>query len=328
MSEAVTETNPLAAAEQIIAGARLAPDTAFDISNAPLAELRKGADNIRRHFCGKHVSLCTIINAKSGKCAENCRYCAQSSHYHTDCDTYPLLDPAKILAAAHRNEDAGAHRFAIVTSGRAVSDEDFPKILAILRQLKKETRLTLCASLGLLTAERAKQLKDAGLSFFHHNLEACKEFFPHVCTTHTWQDRVDTIHAVQSAGLDLCSGGIFGLGETRRQRIAMAFELSELNVRSVPLNLLSPIPGTPFEHNKPLSVEEVLRSMAIYRFILPACEIRFAGGRKLLAGHFDEALLGGINAALTGDFLTTTGTTIATDLAFLKELGLDTSKER
>lgn len=315
-------TNPSTVAAAVIEGHALTAAEASTLIDAPLEELRRGANALRRKFRGDHANLCSIINARSGKCTEDCRYCAQSSHYSTGCAVHGLVSAEETLALAKANEAAGAHRFSLVTSGRELSDADFEGVIALVKLLRAETKLTVCASLGLLTSRRADALADAGLSLYHHNLETSREFFPKICTTHTFEDRVQTIRKAQAAGLRVCSGGIFGLGETRADRISMAFSLRDLGVVSVPLNILDPIPGTPFEKNPPLPPDEILRAIALYRFILPNVSIRFAGGRAALGPDgIDKALAGGVDSAITGDMLTTTGAKIRADIDRFTRLG-------
>ncbi len=315
--------NPQKPASSLPAGRPATREEIDDLAQMPLDDLLAAADDLRRRTIGSRANLCTILNAKSGVCSENCRYCAQSAHYHTPAESYPMVTPEKALETARRNEASGVQRFSLVTSGRSLPEADFETALTIYRLLSAETKLTLCASFGLLTPDQAGALREAGVTFYHHNLEACRAFFPKTCTTHTWEDRRDTIRVAQSAGLTVCSGGIFGLGETLAHRIDMAFELRDLNVRSIPLNILMPIPGTPLEHQPTLPHDEILRSMALYRFVLPEADIRFAGGRAVLGGKAEAALQGGINAALTGDFLTTSGSSTATDIALFTRLGFE-----
>lgn len=307
----------------ILCGKPISNSDARKLLDVSLPELGHAADTIRRQSIGSRASLCTILNAKSGRCSENCRYCAQSIHYKTEADIYPMVTPEKALEAARRNEIAGVQRFSLVTSGRTLTDEEFDIAVATYTLLSKETSLVLCASLGFLTPDRAARLASAGVSYYHHNLEACRTFFPQTCTTHTWEERVETIRIARDAGMNICSGGIFGLGETIEHRIQLAFELRDLQVGSVPLNVLMPIAGTPLEHQPLLKPDEILRSMAIFRFVLPKADIRLAGGRLTLGDQVETALKGGINAALTGDLLTTTGSFTASDIALFKKLGFE-----
>lgn len=272
------------------------------------------ANEIRKFFCGDNFNLCTIMNAKSGKCPEDCKYCAQSAHFKTSSPVYPLTNKEDALKLALAVEKEGANRFALVTSGRGLlSSKETLEISNIYKFMNENSNIHLCASHGLLTKESAKALKEAGVKTYHHNLETSREFYDKICTTHTFQDRVDTVLIAQQAGLEVCSGGIFGLGETSIDRLNMAFELRKLNIKSIPLNFLTPIPGTPMENYQPLSPMEIIKTIAIYRFILPDSSLRYAGGRLQLGDLEVQGIKGGINSALTGNFLTTTGSTISSD---------------
>ena len=290
-----------------------------------LKELLQAANEIREKFCGNFFNLCTILNAKSGRCSENCRYCAQSAHFKTNADVYPLVSKEVALEAAKEVEVEGAHRFSLVTSGRGLQgkEEELDKLQEIYRYLKENTDLDLCASHGLCSKEALQKLKDAGVKTYHHNLESSRRFYPTICTSHTFDDRVNTVKYAHEVGLQVCSGGIFGLGETEEDRIDMAFDLRELKVHSVPINILTPIPGTPLENNKEIDPKELLKDIAIYRFILPKVSIRYAGGRVKLGEYAKLGLEGGVNSALTGNFLTTTGNTIESDKKMIKELGYE-----
>lgn len=290
-----------------------------------LKELLKAANEIREKFCGNFFNLCTILNAKSGRCSENCRYCAQSAHFKTNADVYPLVSKEVALEAAKEVEVEGAHRFSLVTSGRGLQgkEEELDKLQEIYRYLKENTDLDLCASHGICSKEALQKLKDSGVKTYHHNLESSRRFYPTICTSHTFDDRVNTVKYAHEVGLQVCSGGIFGLGETEEDRIDMAFDLRELRVHSVPINILTPIPGTPLENNKEIDPKELLKDIAIYRFILPKVSIRYAGGRVKLGEYAKLGLEGGVNSALTGNFLTTTGNTIESDKKMIKELGYE-----
>lgn len=265
------------------------------------------------------------MNAKSGRCSENCRYCAQSAHFKTNADVYPLVSKEVALEAAKEVEVEGAHRFSLVTSGRGLQgkEEELDKLQEIYRYLKENTDLDLCASHGICSKEALQKLKDSGVKTYHHNLESSRRFYPTICTSHTFDDRVNTVKYAHEVGLQVCSGGIFGLGETEEDRIDMAFDLRELRVHSVPINILTPIPGTPLENNKEIDPKELLKDIAIYRFILPKVSIRYAGGRVKLGEYAKLGLEGGVNSALTGNFLTTTGNTIESDKKMIKELGYE-----
>lgn len=286
------------------------------------------ADKIRQKYAGDAVDCCAIINGRSGKCSENCKFCAQSAHYHTGVKEYPLLAEKEIFAAAKKAKEAGAVRFSIVTSGRGQSKaDDFNNICRILTKIKKELQMEVCASLGILSLEQAQQLKQAGVTRYHSNLETAGSFFPDICTTHTYADKFVTIKNAQAAGLRVCSGGILGLGETSKQRIELAFTLKELGIDSIPLNLLTPIAGTPFANNKPLTPLEILRTYAVFRFILPKAQIRTAGGREVNLRDLQAlALNGGASGIMIGGYLTTLGRNAKQDMQMLADLSRPRSK--
>lgn len=291
-----------------------------------LETLSQAAEKIRKAQCGNHADLCTIINAKSGLCSENCAFCAQSAHHATDASTYPLLDADAVLKEAHYNSDRGVHRFALVTAGRTLSDAEVEKVCVIVKRLRAETPLAICVSGGLLNRAQFQALKDAGVTRIHNNLEGSERHFPNLCTTHTFADKICTIRDAQAVGLTVCSGGIFGTGETVEDRIDMALSLRELGITSVPINMLNPIPGTPLESQPLLDTETMARIVAVYRFILPGAQLRLAGGRGRLADYGNRAFEGGANAMITGDMLTTTGTTIESDLTMLKNYGFEVKR--
>jgi biotin synthase len=310
---------------KILDGGAISFDEAVSIvQTADLAELLDAADKIRNHFTGNKIDLCTIMNAKSGRCSENCKFCAQSGHYATRVAEYPLVNVEQALALAKENEAEGVHRFGLVTSGKVISADDVDKIVAILKVLKQETNLKLDASLGCITYEQAVRLKAAGLSRYHHNVETSSDYYDKICDTHTYQDRIATIKNVSRAGLEVCCGGIIGMGEDMTQRIQMAFEIKALGeISSIPLNILNPIPGTPLANNQKLPPEEILRSIAMFRFVLPEAAIRYAGGRSILGEFQKTGFQAGINAMLVGNYLTTTGNKIAEDLVMLRNLGYE-----
>lgn len=285
-----------------------------------LEELCNSADEIRKKFCGDRFDLCTITNAKSGKCSEDCKYCAQSAHFKTGAEVYPLISKEKALEEAKKVEKEGAHRHSLVTSGRGLKKDDLElkKLEEIYLYLKENSNLSLCASHGICDEESLKKLYESGVKTYHHNLETSRDYYPNICTTHTYDERIKTIKLAQKVGLEVCSGGIWGLGESTKDRIKMAFELRELGVVSVPINILMPIPGTPLENNSALEPKEILKMIAIYRFILPEIYLRYAGGRIKLKELQERGIRSGINSALTGNFLTTTGTTIESDKAMVR----------
>lgn len=307
--------------DKILSGYNITYNEALSLIETPLNELLEAADEIRKHFCSNIFDICSIINAKSGKCSENCKFCAQSAHYKTNISEYPLLDKEKIVENALYMAEKGVLRFSIVTSGKALTDKDVEILADTIKEIKSKSNISICASLGLLTDENFKKLKDAGLERVHNNLESSKNFFSSVCTTHTFDDKINALKVALQSGLSVCSGGIIGLGESMQDRIDLAFSLKELGIKSVPLNILSPVKGTPYENNKPLSEEEILKTISIFRFILPDAFIRLAGGRALLSDKGKKAFLSGANAAITGDMLTTYGISVDTDMQIIKETG-------
>mgnify|MGYP002856286103 CR=1 FL=1 len=310
-------------AEEIINGKRLNPSDDLEFLLAtPLEELQEGAALIQRHFCGNHVDLCTIINGKSGRCSENCKYCAQSARHKTGVDEYDFLPVEKILEVALANEREGVNRFSIVTSGRGLDGKNFERAIEAYKVLRAELKIDLCASHGILTSEQLKRLRAAGVTSYHHNLETSRRFFSKICTTHTYDDRINTIKLAQAEGFCVCSGGIIGMGETWQDRIDLAFELAALGIKSIPVNVLMAIKGTALEKLKPLAPEEILRTIAIFRYINPTANIRLAAGRKFLPDNGASALLHGASASITGNMLTTSSSNIKSDMKLLAELGL------
>lgn len=309
--------------EEVLNGKIIFRDEALSLGDASLDELCAAANEIRAHFCGNKFDLCAIINAKSGRCSEDCRYCAQSSFYHTNAESYPLLGTEAILKEAKHDDEGGVKHYGIVTSGKKLNDAEIDQLCETVRDIRKNTNISVCASLGLLSETQFKKLKDAGVQRVHNNLESSPSFFKKVCTTHTTQDKIDTINAAKRAGLYVCSGGIMGLGEALEDRIDQVLCQRELGIKSIPVNVLSPIPGTPFEHNKSLSKDEILRTIAIYRFLIPDAFIRMAGGRGLMDDKGKACFESGANAAITGDMLTTSGYTIESDLKLIRSLGFE-----
>ncbi len=300
-------------------------EEAIELSEASLKieELFHLADTICKKHMGNKIDLCAIINAKSGKCAENCKYCAQSGYYNTGIPTYPLLDIQDVLALARENEKEGVHRFSIVTSGGNLSNDDFEKVLQIIVLLRLETNLKLCASLGSLSVSQALRLKEAGLSMYHHNIETCREYYANICDSHTYDDRIHTIKNAIKAGLTVCCGGIIGMGESMKQRIKMAFELRELGIRSIPINILTPIKGTPLEHVEKIEPLEILKTISLFRLIISDASIRYAGGRNALGELQRKGFMAGINGVMVGNYLTTVGNTVSNDVEMIREIGLE-----
>jgi biotin synthase len=314
----------LAMEKKVLSGFSISFEEAEMLSQTKDAEaLYSAANQIREQLNGSKADLCSIMNAKSGACSENCRYCAQSAHYQTGVKEYPLVNRKEVLKLALENESAGVKRFSLITSGNTLSPEDFEQIISIYQELRKKTKLDLCASLGKLSFEQSVLLKNKGITMYHHNIETSRNFYPKICTTHSYEDRIQSIQNIQKAGLPVCSGGIIGMGETMRDRLEMAFELKHLGIKSIPINILTPIPGTPLEKQPSLSPEEVFRTIAVFRFIHPTAFIRYAGGRKALGSEQSKGYRAGINAALVGNFLTTAGNTIAEDKRLISEQGLE-----
>ncbi len=285
-------------------------------------ELFSLANNVRGKL-GDRVDLCSIVNAKCGLCPEDCKFCAQSVHNDAGITPYPLMDEEEILNMALMMQEEGAERFCIVTSGKDTAKEDFERILGAIRRIRKETSLSICISLGILTTESARELKNAGATRIHHNLETSENFFKNICTTHTYAEKIRTIQIAGDAGLDVCCGGIIGLGESARDRVELAFTLRELDVDSIPLNILAPIAGTPLSGAEPLTPMEILKTIAVFRLILPRKNIRVAGGReKNLRDLQCLCLLSGANGLLLGNYLTTPGRTPREDIQMIHDLGL------
>ena len=310
-------------AEEIIKGRRLNRDEDLGwLLEAELSELQAGAFLLQKHFRGNHIDLCTIVNGRSGRCSENCKYCAQSAYHHTGVEEYPLMRKEELFRHAKANQEGGANRFSIVTSGRALSGKEFETVLEAYKEMNDTLSIHLCASHGILTEEQLQKLYEAGVRQYHHNIETSKRYFPEICTSHTYDDRIKTIKLAQKAGLNVCSGGIIGMGETWADRIDMALSLSELNIKSIPINSLMAIPGTKLEGMPPLSGDDILRTIALFRFINPEADIRMAAGRKLMPENGATAFKAGASASITGNMLTTSGTTMKDDLEILKKLGL------
>lgn len=308
--------------EKIFSGEWIEKEEALLLAKAPLKELTEAADDIRRKFCGSQFDICTIINGKSGKCSEDCKFCAQSSRYHTGLKhTYPLLGTQELVKEAKYNADRGVLRYSIVTSGRSLSDREVDRLCESIRRIKEETDIQICVSLGLLKEKQYHKLKEAGVTRVHCNLESSERYFPQVCTTHTYEEKIAAIQAAKRAGLSVCSGGILGLGESMEDRIDMVLTARELGVRSIPVNVLNPIPGTPYEKNPALSQEEILCCIAVFRFLVPDGFIRLAGGRGLMEDKGKACFQSGANAAISGDMLTTAGITVETDMELIRSLG-------
>lgn len=282
------------------------------------------ASEIREHFKGKKISLCAIVNAKSGLCAENCRFCAQSAHHFTGAPTYPLMAAPAVVEKAAEAKKEGAHLFGIVTSGTTITDEsEWDEICLAIHGINV-AGIKPCASLGMLDGQKAALLKRSGLFRYHHNLETSRSFFDNICSTHNYEEDIETVRVAKAEGLSVCSGGIIGLGEGIEHRIELAFTLKELDVDSIPVNILNPIPGTPMIDTRPLEPLEILATLAVFRFLLPDKDIKLCGGKERnLRQLLPLGIVAGCNSLMTGNYLTTTGRTTDLDLEMINDLGLE-----
>ena len=273
-------------------------------------------------YVSDRVEFCSIVNARNGKCSQNCKYCAQSSHYRTNIETYPLIDEDEVIKAALDAKSNHADRFAVVTSGKTPAEEDFNKVLSLITAVNKIDGIKSCASIGILDEDMAKKLAQAGLKRFHHNINTSRSYYPEVCTTHTWDDRLNTCRLVKKYGMELCCGVILGMGETVEQRIEMALELAEIQPESIPINILMPIPDTPFEnyHDK-IDEENILRTLAVFKIANPKSVLRFCGGRMRLSEENQKlALKTCVEGILIGNYLTTVGKNPKEDIKTVRAL--------
>lgn len=304
--------------EKIIDGCKLNREEALALYDAPLDELMGSAIAIRRAALGDSFDLCTIMRGKNGHCSEDCAFCVQSSVSEGQADLQEMIAEEEVLENAKCAQAAGIGRFALVFAGRKLSRSEVRSVARIYRRLKEETDLRLCLSGGLLNLDELAILKEAGLERLHNNLETSRRYFPSVCTTHSYDEKIQTIKDAQSLGIEVCSGGIFNIGETREDRVDLALTLRELGILSVPINVLSPMEGTPLADQKPLPEEEILRTVAVFRHILPTAYLRLAGRRQILSGDGEATLNAGMNAAITGNFLNTRGAAESTDLQMIR----------
>lgn len=312
--------------EKVLAGEMLSvKDASFFVSiEVPeLFRLFASASKVRERYRKNRIDLCSIINAKSGACSEDCSYCAQSSKSTADISVYPLAGEDVVIEKAREAREAGVKRFCIVTSGKKAGRGELRKIASMVQKIRK-LGLLPCATIGLLNRDELTMLKENGLERYHHNLETAERFFPYVCSTHTYSDKIRTIEAVKSTGLSICSGGIFGLGESWQDRIDMAFALRGLDVDSVPINFLIPVRGTPMEDAGLLHPFEALKVISLYRFILPDKAVRVCGGRRQVLGEFNSMVfMAGADSLLTGNYLTTAGMPYEDDLKLIRYYGLE-----
>ena len=297
----------------------------LNLYEKPLDELIEISSQITKDNFDNTVEACSIISAKTGECGENCKYCAQSKHNHAEIECHPLLDVETVKKAALSAKENGATRFCIVTSGRVPSDKDFEKILEMIKEVASIDGLHCCASLGLLSEEQIKQIKEAGVERYNHNINTSENYHTNICTTHKFQDRVNTVKTIQKYGMEACCGVIIGMGESREDRVDMALSLKELNPKTVPINFLNPIKGTPLEnYESKIDEEEILKTICIFRIILPKAMLRYAGGRTSRLSKYNQALgiKAGINSLLVGNYLTTLGSDAKEDKKMLKDMDL------
>ncbi len=314
--------------EEVCDGKQLSKETLLALASFDGDLLQQAANRLRERIKGTAFEFCSIINGKSGKCSEDCKYCAQSAHYATDIPCHGLLGREEIVSFGERQEVSGISRFSVVTSGKALTDSEIDALCEIYAEMSHTLSIQCCASHGLLSRAQLQKLKDAGVTRYHNNLETSRRFFPQICTTHTYDEKTATIRHAKEVGLSVCSGGIIGLGESMEDRIDMALELRELGVDSVPINVFQPIPGTPLGHLPILAEEEICQTVALFRFALPRADIRLAGGRGQLADMGRRPFLSGANATITGDMLTTSGFSVTTDKEMLGEIGFTFSVGR
>jgi biotin synthase len=315
------------AEECVIAGGRIARDQAEALMAIPddhLVHLLAAADRVRIRFKGNRFDSCSLINARSGRCGEDCAFCAQSGHHEGDCEVYDLRSTDEILNAAKTAEAQGVQRFCTVTSGGALSSHEFDALIESLERVRSEVDIALDASLGFLDEARAARLSAAGVTRYNHNFETSKDYYSKICTTHSFDQRVETVRTVLQTGLSACCGGIIGMGETPSQRLDLAFTLAEVGVDCVPVNILNARPGTPLAGMSPLRPMEILRTVALFRLILPTATIKIAGGRERNLGDFQGmALRSGANGMIIGGYLTTGGRAVEDDLRMVREAGFE-----
>lgn len=293
----------------------------IDLFDMPLSELAAKADKIRREKTDNKLDICTICNARSGLCSEDCKFCAQSVHYDTGTPVYPMMNIDEIMGSALQAKANGSNRFAIVTSGQSLNMEEVGHIATVVEEIRNKLGIEVCASLGCLDYNQLVLLKKAGLSRYHHNIETSREYFPKIVSTHTFDDRILTIHNAVKAGLSTCSGGIIGMGESRRDRANMALTLKELNVDSVPINILMPLAGTPLAEIIPITMSEVLKTVAVFRILMPDKTIKIAAGRESFLKDFQGmAFMSGANGMLIGGYLTQRGRSVEEDKKMIDEI--------
>ena len=313
--------------KKILSGQKITTTEAvslINISEESLQFFSDAANEITRAFNGNTVDVETLINAKKGTCPEDCTFCSQSGFYKTGIGTYKLLPAEIIVDNARKAKDSGAKSFCLVCAWRGPSERDFEEICKIIEKVNSEIGIEMNCSLGFISNNMAKALKKLGVKRYNHNLEAARSFFSKICTTHTYQDRIDTAQIVKQNDLELCCGGILGMGESRMQRLELGFDLAKLNPEECPINILVPQKGTPLELQPKLSVSEILRTIAVFRFLMPKTILKIAGGREIhLANDQEKVLLGGANGIITGGYLTIGGNTPQEDFQMISKIGLE-----
>ncbi len=327
----VTKDNIQALKNQVLRGIGITRQDAARLLSIPeddiamIEALIDAASVVTRELAPRKASLCSLLNTKSGACSENCKFCSQSVHFNSEVETYPFASEETILKRAKEIESIGSDKYCLVTAGDKLSDEDFGKAIKAFKKLKSITHLGLDASIGFLTEERARRLREAGVGTVNHNLETGEKYYSKICTTHSYEDRKNTIRAVKKSGTAICSGGIIGMGETLEDRIDLAFTLKELDVDIVPINILDPRPGTPLEDVEKIEPIDVIKTVAVFRFILPEKAIKLAGGREVNLGDVWQpmAFRAGANGIIIGGYLTTGGNKPEKDLEMLEEAGYE-----
>ena len=322
--------------QRILGGGEMSPEEGrwmIRLEDDYLSWLMAGTDRIRKTFCGNDIEVCAISNVRSGNCSENCGFCAQSGHHKTNAPVYNYIPEEQLVSQAKRARGWGASDFSVVSKGWGVrTQKERDQLYAYFTALEEHSDIGRCASLGALDKETAVMLKEMGLENYHHNLETAESFFDNICTTHGYQENIDTVRHAREAGLRVCAGGILGMGESLDQRIELAMTLRELGVESVPLNFLNPQPGTPFGHLPPMRPLEILKNIAVFRYMLPRADIRIAGGRHFLGDLQAMIFMAGASGVMIGDYLTTKGRRVEDDLRMLRDLKIsardDTQRRR
>jgi biotin synthase len=299
----------------------------LDAKGPDVMDLVAVANRVRVEFNGNEIDLCSLLNAKSGKCSEDCAFCAQSAHYQTDAPTYPLMNADQMVKEARQAQKRRTGRFCLISSGRQLNDKEFEVILSGLDRIRKETTLDLDCSLGTLSEERAEALKRVGVTRYNHNLETAESHFSKICTSHSFRDRVQTIEVLKDQGFSICCGGIIGLGESPQQRLELAFSVKQLGIECIPFNILNPRPGTPLEHSEAIPPIEIIKTISLFRLVLPKGTIKIAGGREANLRDLQSlALLAGANGLIVGNYLTTPGRNAGDDFRMIEDIGFKLKK--